>query len=452
MTEMFVPKPVMKLIDTLENSGYEAYLVGGCVRDHILGAVPTDFDVTTSATPCEVKRIFSGFNVIPTGEKHGTVTVIIDGEPLEVTTFRVETGYSDGRHPDKVEFASRLEDDLSRRDITVNAIAYSPLRGFVDPYNGIGDIERQIIRAVGETEKRFEEDSLRILRALRFSSVLAFEIEAETEAALYKLKDGLSRISAERIFTELKKLLCGKNAGMIIKKHPRIIGAVIPEILPMIGFDQRNRYHRYDLLEHTARVIDGVPPLPHLRLAALLHDVEKPACFTLDEIGGHYYGHEKKSGETAKAVLERLKADRYTRDRVTELVYNHGLVLKNDERFIKRCLNRFGKDTFRDIILLSLSDNSALSELCCDRPGKIREISELTEKIIATAPCLTLKDLRINGNDLIALGLSPGKEIGSVLAELLREVIDGETENDKDTLKRATADIIRTKTQRSQLS
>ena len=450
MAEMHIPEYAQKVIGALESSGCEAYLVGGCVRDYILGTDPTDFDITTSALPEDVKRIFASFNVIPTGEKHGTVTVISDGRPVEVTTFRVETGYSDGRHPDKVEFAARIEEDLSRRDLTINAIAYSPLRGYVDPRGGRNDIERQIIRAVGDPWHRFEEDSLRILRALRFSSVLGFEIEKETEVALFELKDGLSRISAERIFIELKKLLCGKNAGKTINKYPEIIGAVIPEILPMIGFDQKNRYHKYDLLEHTARVIDGVPPVPHLRLAALLHDVEKPSCFTLDEIGGHFYGHEKKSAETAEGVLRRLKSDNETRDRVTELVYNHGLVLQKDEKFIKRCLNRFGKDTFRDIILLSLSDNSALSDLCCDRPERIREISLITEDIIASAPCFTLKDLKIKGDDLIRLGLAPGKEIGTVLSLLLGAVIDGETENSTDALKAKAGEIIRTMTQRPQ--
>ncbi|MBR6559249.1 MAG: tRNA nucleotidyltransferase [Clostridia bacterium] len=449
MDKINIPDSVLNIIYTLERNKHSAFLVGGCVRDHLLGVTPTDFDITTSACPWEVKEIFSDCQVIPTGEKHGTVTVISSGTPFEITTFRLESGYSDGRHPDKIEFSCSIEDDLARRDLTVNAIAYSPTAGFVDPYDGIEDIKHRIIRAVGDPKRRFAEDSLRVLRALRFSSTLSFEIESETEKELFTLKDGLKRISAEKIYTELKKLLCGRDAGKIIQKYPEIIGTVIPELLPMIGFDQKNRYHKYDLLEHTVRVVDGVPPLPHLRFAALLHDVEKPSTFTLDSVGGHFYGHEKKSGETAKAIMERLKADKDTRDKVVCLVLNHGLVLQKDNKFIKRCLNRYGKDTFRDIILLSLSDNSALSDLCSDRPEKIREISLLTENIISLEPCLTIKDLKIDGNDLISLGLTPGKDIGTVLNEILSAVIDGDTENEKDLLIKKAEEIIRIKIQKS---
>lgn len=429
MAEIYIPDNVKYILSSLDDSGYEAYIVGGCVRDSILKRTPDDYDITTSAKPSEVTKVFSSHTVIPTGEKHGTVTVLIDNEPYEITTYRTEGKYSDKRRPDSIEFSKSIEDDLSRRDLTINAIAYSPTRGFCDPFFGADDINKKIIRAVGDPKKRFDEDALRILRAVRFSSTLGFEIEQNTENALYAKKSGLREISAERIYVELKKLICGKSAGKTLTKYVGILGKVIPELLPMEGFDKKNKYHKYTVLEHTARVLDGVPDVPHLRLAALFHDIAKPPCFFEDKFGGHFHGHEKVSAEMTHDIMCRLKSDKLTRQKVTELVLNHGLVLQKDEAFIKRCLNRFGKEMFRDLILLSLSDNSALSELCADRPQKIREISELTENIILSQPCLSLSELNIKGGDLISLGVTAGPKVGEMLKILLSKVINGECEN-----------------------
>ena len=426
---IILPNDVISLISELEAAGFEAYAVGGCIRDILRRKSPDDYDLTTSAHPDEVKRVFSHLTVIPTGEKHGTVTVIQNGKPYEITTYRTEGNYSDKRRPDSIEFSKSIEDDLSRRDLTINAIAYSPTRGFCDPFFGAEDISKKIIRAVGDPQKRFDEDALRILRAVRFSSTLGFEIEQSTERALYAKKSGLREISAERIYVELKKLLCGKSAGKTLTKYVGILGEIIPELLPMEGFDQKNKYHKYTVLEHTARVLDGVPAVPHLRLAALFHDIAKPACFFEDKYGGHFHGHEKVSAEMAHDIMCRLKSDKDTRQKVTSLVLNHGLVLQKDEPFIKRCLNRFGKEMFRDLILLSLSDNSALSELCADRPQKIREVSELTENIISSQPCLSLSELNIKGGDLISLGIPAGPKVGEILKALLSKVINGECEN-----------------------
>jgi len=437
MKEIYIPESVKYLLDSLEAAGHEAYIVGGCVRDSILGKTPNDYDVTTSAKPSEVTEVFSSHTVIPTGEKHGTVTVLIENEPYEITTYRTEGEYSDKRRPDSVSFSTSIGDDLSRRDLTVNAIAYSPLRGYRDPFDGIKDIAKKIIRAVGDPEKRFDEDALRILRAVRFSSTLGFVIEDRTERALYAKKSGLAAISAERIYVELKKLLCGDDAGKVLLKYVGIIGEVIPELLPMENFDQRNKYHCYDVLTHTAKVLDGVPQVEQLRLAALFHDIAKPICFFEDQYGGHFHGHEKSGAEITHNIMCRLKSDKSTRSKVTELVLHHGLVLQKDESFIKRCLNRFGKEMFRDLITLSLSDNSALSALCADRPQKIREISELTELIISSQPCLSLSELNIKGGDLITLGVPAGPKVGDILKTLLSKVINGECEN---TLSALTAE------------
>ncbi len=442
MTEIYIPEKVKYLLDTLESAGHEAYIVGGCVRDRILGKVPNDYDITTSAKPNEVTEVFSSHTVIPTGEKHGTVTVLIENEPYEITTYRTEGAYSDKRRPDSVSFSTSIDDDLSRRDLTVNAIAYSPTHGFRDPFNGIGDIQKKTIRAVGDPEKRFDEDALRILRAVRFSSTLGFEIEEATERALYAKKSGFGAISAERIYIEIKKLLCGDGTGKVLLKYVGIIGEVIPELLPMEGFDQHNKYHCYDVLTHTAKVVDGVPAIEHLRLAALFHDVGKPACFFEDEFGGHFHGHEKLGAEMTHDVMCRLKSDKATREKVTDLVLHHGLVLQKDEAFIKRCLNRFGKETFRDLITLSISDNSALSELCADRPKNIRDIAEMTEKIIENQPCLSLSELSLKGGDLIALGVPAGPRVGEILKHLLSLVINGDCENSRDSLIREAKRLI----------
>ena len=289
-----LPAQVNTALARLHDAGYEAYIVGGCVRDRIMGREPKDYDITTSALPEQTAAVFAGERIIETGMKHGTVTVLLDGEPLEITTFRIDGTYSDSRHPDAVTFTPSLREDLARRDFTMNAMAYSSETGLVDPFGGQADIAAKYIRCVGDPDLRFREDALRILRALRFSSVLGFPIEPETDGAARYLCLLLKKISAERVFSELKQLLCGPDVRRVLLDYAGVLGAVLPEILPMQGFDQRNPHHCYDILEHTAAAVEAMPPEPALRLAALLHDVGKPECFFTDEDGvGHFYGHPK---------------------------------------------------------------------------------------------------------------------------------------------------------------
>lgn len=438
-----VPDAVNLILETLHNAGFEACIVGGCVRDMFMGREPHDFDVTTSARPEQVRAVFDGLmlpdgrkaKVFDTGIKHGTVTVLAGGGPVEVTTFRVEGGYSDGRHPDFVEFTGSLEEDLARRDFTMNALAWSSEDGLADFFGGQEDIESGCIRAVGDADARFKEDALRILRAVRFASVLGFEIEQETEAAMVTNKELLTRISAERIQVELTKLLTGQGSGRIILKYADIIGTVIPEILAMKGFDQKNPHHIYDVLEHSAVAVDNIRPEPHLRWAALLHDTGKPETFYEDENEtGHFYGHAARSEEMARVIMRRLRFDNETTSKVVNLVKYHDLQIELTAKAVKRALNKLGEETFRDLILVKRADNLAQSQDFADRQQYYDELEKLLEQIIEENQCFSLKNLAIDGNDLIAAGITDGKTIGKMLKAALAEVIEGNLPNGKETL------------------
>lgn len=422
------------VIEKLCENGHDAYLVGGAVRDVIMGKEPKDTDITTSALPHETEAVFKDYPIIETGLKHGTVTLLLDRIPIEITTFRIETGYSDGRHPDKVDFTTDITKDLSRRDFTMNSIAFSPKKGFVDPFGGKTDIKKGIIRCVGEPKERFAEDSLRILRALRFSSVLGFKIEEETEKAMFECKKLLSNISVERIFSETTKLLCGKNVREVLLKYSQILAVIIPEIDRMEGFNQHNFHHKYDLLGHTAAVTESIAPVVHLRLAAFLHDVAKPLCMSFDENGvGHFYGHPALGAKIADEILLRLKCDNDTREKVVKLIKLHDNPIEESERIIKRKLRSLGKDLFFDLIALQKADTMGLADEFQSRHEHFRILEEMTERILEEEQCFSLKDLAINGHDLIALGFK-GKEIGDRLNLLLEGVIDGKLTNDKVTL------------------
>lgn len=427
-------KEAEKAINFLHKAGYEAYAVGGCVRDMIMGRACQDTDITSSALPEEVKDVFSDFRTVDTGIKHGTVTVIINGTPLEITTYRIEKGYSDGRHPDKVIFTRNLEEDLKRRDFTVNSIAYSPEKGFIDPFGGKEDIKRKIIRCVGNPTERFTEDSLRILRGLRFSSVLGFEIEENTAEAMRECKELLNSVSKERIFSELSKLLCGKNVREIIVNYSDILEVILPEVRGMKDFDQHNFHHIYDILTHTAVVTESIPPVPHLRFAALFHDCGKTECFSLDEKGiGHFYSHPSISARKADKALMRLKSDTKTREKVVKLVKVHDTPIEESERIIKKRLRSMGDELFFDLIKLQRADTKGLSPEFHDREKHFDTLEKMAKQIIENEECFSLKDLNINGNDLIKEGFS-GKEIGTALSSALEAVIDGKLKNEKDEL------------------
>ena len=437
-----LPAPVAELLARLKQAGFSAYAVGGCVRDSLLGMEPHDWDICTSALPEQMQEVFSGYRTVETGLKHGTLTVIADHLPYEVTTFRIDGDYIDHRHPYSVIFVDVLTRDLARRDFTVNAMAWSPDAGLQDPFGGQQDLSAKIIRCVGEPEQRFDEDALRILRALRFAAVYDFEIESSTASALRKMAPDLKRIAGERIREELLRLLCGKAAGRILRAYPEVLAEIIPEIRPMIGYDQRNHHHSYDLWEHTVRGIEGVPADPVLRLTMLLHDTGKPVVRTTDEKGeGHYKGHPKVSEEIARRTAEALHLVNAFRDRLCTLVRHHDTPLRTengeintDRSFLLRRLNKYGETDLRALFLIHRSDRIATGYTTTEREDiRLKERMDALDALLAEQPCFTLKDLAVNGRDLTATGLK-GKAVGETLQQLLEAVMDGAVPNEKEAL------------------
>ena len=423
-----------KALSMLWQNRFEAYLAGGCVRDMLMGLAPKDWDIATNATPQQVKAVFQDKRVVETGIKHGTVTVLIDNEPVEVTTFRKDIGYSDNRHPDSVVFTSTLKEDVSRRDFTMNALAFCPERGVIDYFGGSEDIVAQTIRCVGDADCRFNEDALRILRALRFSAVLGFSIERETEVSIRKNKELLRSVSAERINAELTKLICGRNAGVVLGEFTGVIGVVIPEILPMVCFDQHSKYHCFDIWRHTIETMENSKPTHILRWAALLHDTGKPDCFSLGPDGvGHFYGHAVLSKQKADNVMRRLKFDNATRERVLTLIEYHDISFIPEVKAIKRYLNRFGKDTLLQLLQLKHADILGHAPQYHCRIQEIEQAQNVAEQVIAEESCFSLRDLAVNGNDIIAVGLE-GKEVGVALDFLLNAVIDEQVSNERAQL------------------
>lgn len=433
---MFIlPQPIRDVLSRLENAGYEAYIVGGCVRDYLLGAVPKDYDVTTSALPTETEEVFRGYRVIETGLQHGTVTVLSGGMPVEITTYRVDGEYADNRHPSSVAFARSLREDAARRDFTMNAIAYGEREGLRDFFGGEGDIQSGLIRCIGDADTRFQEDALRILRALRFSSTLGFRIENGTAAALLRRKGLLKNVSAERVAAELLKLLCGRDAARVLIDYADALAVVLPEIAPMRGFDQRNIHHIYDVWEHTAHAVQSAEPMPVLRLAALCHDMGKPCCFTMDSNGvGHFYGHAKRSAELADTALRRLKLDNQTREEVVRLVEKHDVQIEKSEKAVRRAISRLSPEGFFRLIQLKRADNFAQNPAYRDRQKYLDELEDIARRVLSEKQCFALRDLAVKGDDLLALGVAPGKRVGELLQALLDGVIDGTLPNERDAL------------------
>ena len=423
-----------KALEILHSAGYEAYLVGGCVRDAVMGNEINDFDITTSATPEEMKLVFENEHIFETGIKHGTITFVYNHENVEITTYRVDGEYIDNRHPESVEFTKSLENDLKRRDFTMNAIVYNDKQGFVDMFGGMNDISSKIIRAIGEPQKRFREDALRILRAVRFSSTLGFEIEPKTREAMLECKALLHHISKERIAVEINKMLLGKNVKNAILENYEILGEIIPELTLMHGFEQKNPWHIYDVLTHTAYVVENTPPKLHLRLSALLHDTGKVHTFTTDANGvGHFYGHGEKSTEIAQKYLNDYKYDNATKEKVVKLVKIHDLRFEQDKLFVKKQLNRLGTERFFDLLDLQRADNLAQNPERA-RGEHIDTLEQIANDILSENECLSLKTLAVNGSDLIKDGHSAGKNLGIILNTLLAEVLEEKLPNEKNTL------------------
>ena len=440
--ELTLPTPVSGLLTRLKQAGFSAYVVGGCVRDSLMGLTPHDWDICTSALPDRMKAVFRDLHTVDTGLKHGTLTVIVEHIPYEVTTYRIDGDYTDHRHPDSVRFVDDLTQDLARRDFTVNAMAWAPDTGLQDPFGGQQDLAAGLIRCVGEPSQRFEEDALRVLRALRFASVYGFEIEPATASALRIKAPDLKLVAGERIREELLKLLCGKAAGRILREYPDVLAEIIPEIRPMIGYDQQNHHHSYDLWEHTVRGVEGVPTDPVLRLTMLLHDTGKPVVRTTDEKGeGHYKGHPKVSEEIARRTAEFLHLDNAFRDRLCTLVLHHDTPLRTqdgqintDRSFLLRRLNRYGEEDLRALFIIHCSDRIATGYSTPEREKtRLAERTAALDALLAEQPCFTLKDLAVNGRDLMAAGLK-GKAVGEALQSLLEAVMDGRVPNEKKAL------------------
>lgn len=433
---MDMPKNVDTAINLLQSAGFEAYAVGGCVRDSLLGKTPNDWDITTSAKPEDMKSVFADFHCIDTGIKHGTVTVVIDGEPLEITTFRLDGEYEDNRHPKSVTFTSNLGADLGRRDFTVNAMAYSKMTGTVDLFGGQNDLKNGIIRCVGDPDRRFNEDALRILRALRFASALDFEIEEKTAQRLLKNRALLGNISEERIAKELLKLVCGKGAKRILTDFAPVLFEILPELQPMYKNSHDNPHHCYDIYEHTLIAVESIDPEPTLRFAMLLHDCGKPAVKKFDENGvAHFYGHQRISAEISAQILARLKVSNKFRDEILFLVSNHDRweLYENTEK-MPRYLSKFGLDGVLNLLKVMRADVLAQSPEYRYRLDQIADAEETAKNLAAQKPCLSLSELQINGRTLMDIGIPQGRKLGAVLAQLLDEVIDGVTKNTQEAL------------------
>lgn len=439
-----IPDEAQFIISTLEANGYEAYVVGGCVRDSLMDNEPKDWDICTPAIPEQTMKCFEGYHIVETGLQHGTITLVLNHKPFEITTYRIDGTYSDNRHPDKVEFVSDLKEDLSRRDFTINAMAYNPRNGIADFFGGVKDLNDGIIRCVGEADKRFHEDSLRIMRALRFASVLGFSIDKDTSKAMNDNRKLLGNIAVERIATELNKLILGDDVSGILLRHLPVISEVIPELIPTIGFEQNSPYHCYDVINHTLFSVDAAPRNNSIRLTMLFHDIAKPKCYTDVEGVGHFYGHPQASSDMAKEILQRLKYDNATIETVTQLILYHDADIQPRRKHIKRWLNKIGEVRLRQLIEVKKSDAMAqIAEHCVKKLALLNDVLEVLDEVIAQQQCFSLKDLAVNGRDLITAGFNQGEEIGKILNTLLNLVIEEKIDNDKELLLKYAKEGIR---------
>ena len=434
---IILPEKVKFIIDTITEAGYEAYAVGGCIRDSILGRVPDDWDITTSAKPQQVKELFR--RTIDTGIEHGTVTVMLDKDGFEVTTYRIDGEYEDSRHPKEVIFTANLIEDLKRRDFTINAMAYNEQAGLVDVFGGIEDIERKMIRCVGNAEERFTEDALRMMRAIRFSAQLGYEIEEGTKEAIRKLAGNLRNISAERIQVELVKLLVSPHPDYLRTAYETgVTKVVLPEFDACMETPQVHPHHCYNVGEHILKSLKEVPALKELRLTMLFHDFGKPAALSVGEDGKtHFYGHEKISADMANKILKRLRFDNDTLRKVVRLVefHDYGNSVVPDKCFIRRAINKIGEEIFPYMYHIKKADILAQSDYHREEKLEALERSkELYQEIMEEAQCVSLKTLAVTGSDLIAHGMKPGKELGEALHVLLEHVLDHPLDNQKEIL------------------
>ena len=432
-----IPADANGLIYTLQNNGHSAYIVGGCVRDSILGRTPHDYDICTSATPSEMLEIFKDRKIIETGLQHGTVTVVMNGEPYEITTYRIDGIYSDNRRPDTVTFTDKLVEDLRRRDFTINAMAYNDEEGLIDPFNGLEDIKHKKISCVGSAKDRFEEDALRILRAIRFAAQLDFAIMPGTDWEIHKQYKNLENISIERINSEFCKIASSDDFCVELLLYEDVFSLFIPELKDMIDFPQNNPWHIYDVFNHTIHAVEHCDSDDlTVRLAVFFHDFGKHHSYQDGEDGiRHFKGHGKVSADITDSIMKRLRFDNETRNNVVELVYYHDATFEVGKKYVKRWLNKIGEKQFRRLLQVKKADNKAQNlELSSDRIEELNKIESLIDEVLQEDECFSLKDLAVNGKDLMSVGYKAGKELGNTLNRLLQLVIDGDCPNEKEKL------------------
>lgn len=441
-----IPAYVHTLLAALWDAGFETYPVGGCVRDSLMGRTPADWDLCTAARPDQTETVLVGYRLVETGVKHGTVTVLTEGGPVEITTFRADGAYRDHRRPERVAFVPDLKEDLARRDFTVNAMALGPDGQVVDPYGGQADLAAGVIRCVGEPDVRFGEDALRILRALRFASGLDFTIEPVTATGAVKNRALLDDIARERVFAELKGILTGPGAGRALREYAPVIFQVIPELAAEEGFDQKSPHHIHDVWTHTAMAVDAAEPDVVSRLAMLLHDIAKPACFFTNENGvGHFYGHGERGAALADGILRRLRCDNDTRERVCLLIAHHDMRPPQTPKAMRKLLARVGEEAVRQLIACWRADNADRAPDVRARNLAVIDASErVLEGLFAEeAPCFSVKSLAVNGRDILALGVKPGPAVGRVLDRLFNDVLDGLVPNERGTLLEKAAELLK---------
>lgn len=442
---MQIPEHVQFLLEQLTARGHEAYAVGGCVRDTLLGRVPGDWDICTSALPEQVEACFSDLRVIETGLKHGTVTVLLEGTPYEITTFRQDGDYLNHRRPAQVAFVKSLREDLVRRDFTVNAMAAGLGGELIDLFGGQADLKEQCLRCVGDPDKRFQEDALRILRGLRFASQLGFSIEPETSAAMERNCGLLRCVSGERVYVELTKLLTGEHAAEVLSRYGNILLPVLPEIGPAMGFLQKNPCHDRDVWDHTVRAIELSVPDQIVRWTLLLHDLGKPDTFTVDDKGiGHFHGHPKRSAELAEQILSRLHVDNATRETVCELVLQHDAGAPVTRKVVRRWISRFGGERLRLLMQVKIADCLAHAKTprTEQRYRDTMEFSALVEQVLREESCFSVADLKIGGQEVLSCGAEKGPRVGEILKQLLFEVLEEQCENSRDALIKRTREIL----------
>ncbi|MDR1217003.1 MAG: HD domain-containing protein [Oscillospiraceae bacterium] len=437
-----IPGEVAAVVEALAAGGFEAYFVGGCVRDLLRGVTPEDWDVCTSAEPEQTARCLGRYTLIETGIKHGTLSALSGGTRVEVTTFRTDGAYSDGRHPDRVTFVRSLREDLARRDFTINAMAYALSGRVIDCFGGRSDLSDGVIRCVGDGAARFREDALRIMRALRFASTLGFAIEDGTRRAALENSALLRNISPERVSAELGKLLIGVGAAEALGDNVSVIEAIIPELSATVGFEQHNPYHDKTVWEHTVASVGSAPRDMTVRLALLLHDIAKPACYTNVNGIGHFHGHPAAGAEIARGILRRLRFSGCAVDAVSKLIYHHDDRIRADARTVRRWLGRLGETRLRQLIAVQRADTCAHSPFRRrERLAELDDAADMLDGIISQNQCVTLRDLAVGGRDVIGAGVKQGPAVGSALRKLLELVIDGELPNERGVLIEKTKEI-----------